>query len=85
LMPKIVSGDVAPHDLKELGSYLRNLNGADINLASQPDIVDALLANAELPLLDREQYEADLESERRMANAKINPPEVKQVKGKVVE
>jgi len=72
LMPKIVSGDVAPHDLKELGSYLRNLNGADINLASQPDIVDALLANAELPLLDREQYEADLESERRMATARAD-------------
>jgi hypothetical protein len=70
LMPKIEAGDVAPHDLRELGSYLRNLNGADINLASQPDIVDALLANAELPKLDRELYEADLEAERRIANAK---------------
>jgi hypothetical protein len=70
LMPKIIAGDVAPHDLKELGSYLRNLNGADINLASQPDIVDALLANAELPKLDRELYEADLEAERRIVNAK---------------
>ena len=56
LMPKITAGDVAPHDLKELGSYLRNLNGADISLADQPDIVDALLANAELPKLDLEQY-----------------------------
>jgi len=55
-MPKIVAGDVAPHDLKELGSYLRNLNGADISLADQPDIVDALLANAELPSLDLEVY-----------------------------
>jgi len=71
LMPKIVAGDVAPHDLKELGSYLRNLNGADINLASQPDIVDALLDNAELPNLDREQYEADLESARRMGQADL--------------
>ena len=71
LMPKIVSGDVAPHDLRELGSYLRNLNGADINLASQPDIVDALLDNAELPLLDREQYGADLESARRMGQADL--------------
>ena len=67
LMPKIIAGDVAPHDLKELGSYLRNLNGADINLASQPDIVDALLDNAELPKLDRDLYEADLEAERRIA------------------
>jgi len=39
-----------------LGSYLRNLNGADISLADQPDIVDALLANAELPPLDLEVY-----------------------------
>jgi len=72
LMPKIVAGDVAPHDLKELGSYLRNLNGADINLASQPDIVDALLDNAELPNLDRETYAQDLEAERRMANARAD-------------
>jgi len=72
LMPKIVAGDVAPHDLKELGSYLRNLNGADINLASQPDIVDALLDNAELPNLDREVYAQDLEAERRMSNARAD-------------
>jgi hypothetical protein len=72
LMPKIVAGDVAPHDLKELGSYLRNLNGADINLASQPDIVDALLDNAELPNLDRETYSQDLEAERRMATARAD-------------
>ena len=55
-MPKLVAGDVAPHDLRELSSYLRNLNGADINLSDQPDIVDALLHNAELPDLDREIY-----------------------------
>ena len=72
MMPKITAGDVAPHDLKELGSYLRNLNGADINLASQPDIVDALLDNAELPNLDREAYEADLETERRMNTARAD-------------
>ena len=72
LMPKIVAGDVAPHDLKELGSYLRNLNGADINLASQPHIVDALLDNAELPNLDREIYERDLEAERRMGMARAD-------------
>ena len=49
LMPKICAGDVAPHDLRELGSYLRNLNGANIDLSDQDDIVNALLANAELP------------------------------------
>jgi len=72
LMPRIEAGDVAPHDLKELGSYLRNLNGADINLASQPDIVDSLLENAELPTLDRDTYMADLETERRRANEQTN-------------
>ena len=56
-LPKIVAGDVAPHDLKELGAYLRNLNGADISLADHVDIVDALLENAELPKLNREIYE----------------------------
>jgi hypothetical protein len=55
-MPRIIAGDVAPHDLRELGSYLRNLNGADINLADQPDIVNSLLQNAELPALDPEIY-----------------------------
>jgi len=68
LMPKITAGDVAPHDLKELGSYLRNLNGADISLADQPDIVDALLANAELPPLDLEVYAESLER-KHMADA----------------
>ncbi len=49
LMPKICAGDVAPHDLRELGAYLRNLNGANIDLSDQDDIVNALLLNAELP------------------------------------
>jgi len=70
LMPTIVPGDVAPHDLKELGSYLRNLNGADINLADQADIVDALLTTAELPTLDRETYEAGRELQRQTALAR---------------
>lgn len=69
LMPTIEAGDVAPHDLKELGSYLRNLNGANINLADQVDIVDALLNNAELPTLDREKYDESLEVARRAALA----------------
>lgn len=70
LMPRVVPGDVAPHDLKELGSYLRNLNGADINLSDQMDIIDALLGNAELPLLNREIYEESLEWKKEQAKAK---------------
>ena len=72
LMPKIVPGDVAPHDLKELGSYLRNLNGADISLADQMDIVDALLDNAELPKLDREVYQQSREVAAAMDRARAD-------------
>lgn len=75
LMPKLVAGDVAPHDLKELGAYLRNLNGANINLADQPEIVDALLHNAELPKLDREKYEESLEVARQAALAPVKEGE----------
>tara|TARA_R100000541_G_scaffold30272_1_gene39332 strand:- start:537 stop:1355 length:819 start_codon:yes stop_codon:yes gene_type:complete len=71
LMPKLVAGDVAPHDLKELGAYLRNLNGANINLADQPEIVDALLHNAELPELDRQKYDESLEVARQAALAPV--------------
>jgi hypothetical protein len=70
-MPKLVAGDVAPHDLKELGAYLRNLNGANINLADQPEIVDALLHNAELPELDREKYNESLDVARQAALAPV--------------
>lgn len=55
--PKIIAGDVAPHDLRELGSFLRNLNGASINLSNQTQIIDALLENADLPELDKSLYE----------------------------
>lgn len=64
-MPKLVAGDVAPHDLKELGSYLRNLNGANIDLSDEPDIINALLGNAELPEIDPEAYLAKLEDKKQ--------------------
>jgi hypothetical protein len=72
LMPKLVAGDVAPHDLRELGAYLRNLNGADINLADQPDIVNALLSNAELPNLDMEAYLSGRETSQMMDRARAD-------------
>ena len=71
LMPTLKAGDVAPHDLDALGSYLRNLNGADINLTEQVDIIDALLANAELPLLDRELYQKGLEEKKQQEKDKL--------------
>jgi phage gp29-like protein len=77
-MPKIKAGDVAPHDISQLSSLLRNLNGADIPLHSQHDIVDSILQNAELPLLDRDAYQSDLEVSREQ-NAKGNVEDDKEV------
>ena len=48
LMPTIESGDVAPHDLKEVSSFLRNLNGADIDVSAHPEVVNDLMSIAEL-------------------------------------
>ena len=81
MMPKIEAGDVAPHDLKELGSYLRNLNGANIDLSNQPEIINELLNTAELPELDVELYAESQEQKKVDAQAKIagmnNPNEEK--------
>ena len=76
LMPKVIAGDVAPHDLKELGSYIRNLNGANIDLTNQVDIVDELLGNAELSKLDRVKYQESLDKKDKIAEAKMKPKEV---------
>ena len=48
LMPTIEAGDVAPHDLREVSSFLRNLNGADIDVSSHPEVVNDLMSIAEL-------------------------------------
>ena len=48
LMPQIVAGDVAPHDLREIAAFLRNLNGADINVSNHPEVIQDLMDIAEL-------------------------------------
>ena len=48
LMPTIVSGDVAPHDLREVAAFLRNLNGANIDVSSHPEVVKDLMDIADL-------------------------------------
>jgi hypothetical protein len=48
LMPTIVAGDVAPHDLREIASFLRNLNGAGIDVSSHPEVIKDLMDIAEL-------------------------------------
>jgi hypothetical protein len=48
LMPRIEAGDVAPHDLKEIAAFLRNLNGANIDVSSHPEVIQDLMDIAEL-------------------------------------
>ena len=48
VMPKLVAGDVAPHDLREIASFLRNINGAGIELQDQVEVVEDLMGIAEI-------------------------------------
>tara|TARA_R100001377_G_scaffold43808_2_gene24859 strand:+ start:3528 stop:4898 length:1371 start_codon:yes stop_codon:yes gene_type:complete len=48
LMPRIEAGDVAPHDLREISGFLRNLNGAQIDVSGHPEVIQDLMAIAEL-------------------------------------
>lgn len=62
-MPKIVAGDVAPHDLKEISGFLRNLNGAGIIVSDQVEVVEDLMGIAELDF-KAEDYTANLEERK---------------------
>jgi len=74
-MPKLVAGDVAPHDLREIAAFLRNLNGADITVSQHPEVVEELMAIAEIPF-DREAYEERMVNDTPVAEnpALPNPP-----------
>ena len=48
LMPTIEAGDVAPHDLREIAGFLRNLNGADISVSDHPEVIQNLMDIADL-------------------------------------
>jgi hypothetical protein len=65
LMPTIVAGDVAPHDLREIASFLRNLNGAGIDVSSHPEVIKDLMAIAEL------EYDPDVGS--KPLESGVNP------------
>jgi len=60
LMPTIVPGDVAPHDLENISRFLRNLNGAGIVVSQHPEVVENLMDIAELDF-DRNLYELNQE------------------------
>lgn len=72
LMPKIKAGDIAPHDLKELGGFLRNLNSAGISYADDLNIVNTLLDQADLPNVDEETYRASRERVTQVEVARAN-------------
>ena len=61
LMPTIEAGDVAPHDLREIASFLRNLNGAGIDVSSHPEVIKDLMDIA------------DLEYDQDVGNTEVNP------------
>ena len=66
LMPTIEAGDVAPHDLKEIASFLRNLNGANIDVSEQVEVVTDLMGIAEIDF-DPEKYEGLLAEKKAQA------------------
>ena len=76
VMPKLVAGDVAPHDLREIAAFLRNLNGAGIEVQDQVEVVEDLMDIAEINF-DPNKYDAKI-SERKaqqaaLANEQPNP------------
>lgn len=74
LMPKIVAGDVAPHDLKEIASFLRNLNGANIDVSKQPEVIVDLMEIAELDF-NVDSYKKNLsKKEEELSQATMNTP-----------
>lgn len=62
VMPKLVAGDVAPHDLREIAAFLRNINGAGIEVKDHPELVEDLFSIAELEF-DRPLYEKNLNAQ----------------------
>ena len=63
LMPTIVAGDVAPHDLREIAAFLRNLNGANIDVSSHPEVIEDLMDIAELRYESKDDSELEEQEE----------------------
>ena len=68
LMPKIVAGDVAPHDLREIAAFLRNLNGANIDVSKHPEVVTNLMDIAEINF-DANAYKSNQAQAEEQAQA----------------
>lgn len=80
-MPKLVAGDVAPHDLREISSFLRNLNGAGIEVQEQVEVVEDLMNIAEIEF-NSDKYEQKLadrkQKEEELAQQVANPQDNKE-------
>ena len=70
-MPKLVAGDVAPHDLREIASFLRNLNGAGIEVQDQVEVVEDLMSIAEIEF-DPKSYQNKLVDRKAQEEAQMN-------------
>jgi len=62
-MPKLVAGDVAPHDLAAVSSLIRNMNNADVPLFEHPETVADIMGIAEIDF-DRDRYEENLTAKK---------------------
>ena len=69
-MPHLKAGDIAPYDLKELGAFIRNLNGADLPIVEHPETVGRLMEMAKLPY-DTEKDAIILERRRQEEQARL--------------
>lgn len=63
LMPTIEAGDVAPHDLREIAGFLRNLNGADISVSDHPEVIQNLMDIADLNYDPNKETETEEQEE----------------------
>jgi phage gp29-like protein len=80
LMPKLCAGDVAPADLKEISSFLRNINGAGIPVKQQVETVADLFEMADLDFSE-DDYSTALEQDNKMAEMALTQPKAKPTKG----
>jgi hypothetical protein len=72
VMPKLVAGDVAPHDLREIASFLRNINGAGIEVQDQTEVVTDLMNIAEIEF-DPAKYENKIQERKSQQVAPEQP------------
>jgi hypothetical protein len=78
VMPKLVAGDVAAHDIAQISSLLRNMNNADVPLYQHPETIADIMSIAEITF-DKDRYEENLATreeknavDRRVAQAGIS-------------